>query len=163
MQEQDKILSLPKSMVERALWARQCFIDHPGDSQVDDNLLVWCWNPDDGLWYSILGNYSATSPQEKRDKQLALEVLERNVIERLEKKWSDHYKQIAYESEIRARVLERDCFKCQKCGKTGDTSFHIHHVLKRSEEGSDHIDNLITVCPRCHPKADRNLYDPEWK
>ena len=65
------IKNLPKPMFERALWARNEFINNPKNSEIDEESLIWCFNEEDNLWYSILGNYSSLSPENKRLKQEA--------------------------------------------------------------------------------------------
>lgn len=155
--------NLPKSMAERALWARNAFIQNPQESEVDDDTLVWCFNKEDNLWYSIVGNYSQYSPTQKRLKEAQRQIEYENRLKNAEELAMDYYQQVLYQSEIRKLVLERDNFTCQKCQKTADTKFHIHHVLKRIETGSDHLDNLVTVCPSCHRKADTSEYNPKWK
>jgi 5-methylcytosine-specific restriction endonuclease McrA len=50
--------------------------------------------------------------------------------------------------QLRTRVLQRDGWKCQCCGISKD--LHIHHLVHRSQLGSDESDNLITLCAGCH-------------
>lgn len=163
MERKFEIKSLPKSMAERTLWARQEFIKNPKNSQIDDECLIWCVNEEDNLWYSILGNYSGSSPEEKRlkeyERQKKYEEKEKTAIEIGE----NYYKNFLYQSEIRKKIFERDSWTCQLCGKIGDSKFHIHHVLKKIEGGEDFLDNLITCCPSCHKKADSSKYNPNWK
>lgn len=150
-------------MHERALWARNKFIESPKESQVDDELLVWCFNYEDNLWYSTSGNYSSYSPEEKRIKEdvrlKQLESYQKSGIQIA----MEYYQQVLYQSHIRKLVLERDKYTCQKCGAEAPSKFHIHHIEKREEGGTDHLDNLITVCPKCHPKVDSKEYNPPWK
>lgn len=40
-----------------------------------------------------------------------------------------------------------DVILCEKCGKV---AVDIHHKKKRSQGGSDEIDNLIALCRVCH-------------
>jgi len=48
-------------------------------------------------------------------------------------------------------VKHRDSFKCQVChGKSGDTRLEVHHLTPVSKGGSNHPDNLATVCHKCH-------------
>lgn len=147
---------LPKIMHERAIWARKEFIKNPKKSQTDEDALVWCFCKEDNLWYSIDGNYSRKSPEEKRtyqeDWQKSVEVASK-----------DYYNQVYYYSKIRQQVLDRDEYTCQRCGKISTSSFHIHHILKRKEGGSDCLDNLITVCPPCHKIVDTKEYNPSWQ
>ena len=147
---------IPKVMYERALWSRNSFISNPKKSQIDDECLIWCFCSEDNLWYSINGNYSSKSPNEKR---------------RYEEEWHksvengayQYYKSILYQSKIRKEVLIRDNYTCQICSKHADSKLHIHHILKIKEDGNDCIDNLITLCPTCHKKADSKAnYNPEW-
>lgn len=51
----------------------------------------------------------------------------------------------------KAMVLNRDNYTCQCCkGKRKDNKLEIHHIVYRSEGGSDDADNLITLCHTCH-------------
>lgn len=51
----------------------------------------------------------------------------------------------------RAMVLNRDGYKCQYCkGKHKDSKLEVHHIIFRSQGGSDEADNLITLCHTCH-------------
>lgn len=53
----------------------------------------------------------------------------------------------------RAMVLERDNYLCQAChGKSNDTRLNVHHIVYRSNKGSDDQRNLITLCKKCHDK-----------
>jgi len=51
----------------------------------------------------------------------------------------------------KAKVLWRDNYTCQCC-KTKKGCLHIHHIIYRSNGGSDEEDNLITLCENCHKK-----------
>ncbi len=148
---------------ERAEWARKEFLKNPQNSQVDDELLVWCFNDRDGLWYSIAGNYSQSSPEEKRKKQFEIQQRRYELSKKYEEEAIKREKEIEYWSKIRQKILERDNYTCQICKKKAKTKLHIHHILKKREGGEDYYDNLITVCPPCHRKADKELYNPTWK
>lgn len=50
--------------------------------------------------------------------------------------------------EIRHEVLRRDNHCCQVCGK--EHSGQVHHVIPRSQGGTNDFDNLITLCGKCH-------------
>lgn len=154
---------MPDSMAERVLKARELFIKNPKESQVDDDMLVWCYCEDTGLWYSIAGNYSASSPNKKREIERKREETSDKWRLKMEKEAMKQYKERVYYSEIRRDVLERDYHTCQICKKMGNSSFHVHHILKRRHGGEDYLDNLITVCPSCHKQADTKLYNPNWK
>ena len=51
---------------------------------------------------------------------------------------------------VKAYVLARDGYKCQ-CGKSGcSEQLHVHHIVFRSQGGSDAPNNLITLCKKHH-------------
>lgn len=53
--------------------------------------------------------------------------------------------------DTKARVLNRDEYKCQICkGKHKDSKLEVHHIVYRSQGGSDEAENLITLCHTCH-------------
>lgn len=51
--------------------------------------------------------------------------------------------------DVRYFVFARDKYTCQVCKKKGKI-LHTHHIVYRSEGGTDRADNLITVCSNCH-------------
>ncbi|TLM98582.1 DUF1998 domain-containing protein, partial [bacterium] len=60
---------------------------------------------------------------------------------------------------IRQIVRQRDQFTCQMCGALEvDRSHHVHHKIPlrsfTSLELANSLDNLITLCPNCHRKAE---------
>jgi DEAD/DEAH box helicase domain-containing protein len=62
-------------------------------------------------------------------------------------------------SKQREEVLRRDNNICQICGKKGDqVSLHVHHKQPlrsfTSQEEANLLDNLISLCPRCHHRAE---------
>lgn len=52
--------------------------------------------------------------------------------------------------EERYCVFARDNYTCQCCGKSKDKILQTHHIIYRSNGGTDRVDNLITVCTDCH-------------
>lgn len=60
---------------------------------------------------------------------------------------------------IRLSILKRDQYRCQVCGKEpGSSSLHVHHKHPlrgfSSYSEANHPANLITLCPRCHNRAE---------
>lgn len=55
--------------------------------------------------------------------------------------------------EERYFVFARDNYTCQVCGKSKDKILHTHHIVYRSNGGTNRVDNLITVCTDCHTNA----------
>ena len=150
-------------MPERALRAKKIACANPAVIDTDEQMLPWVYDDESELWLSFNGNYSRISPAEKRNAALERETEELE-IKKKAREWSiEDLRKFYVWSHIRKRVLQRDGNVCQLCKKTASTSLHIHHILKKREGGTEHFDNLITVCPSCHPKADRTLYNPDWE
>ena len=55
-------------------------------------------------------------------------------------------------SSRREAVLNRDNYTCQVCGKK-NTRLEVHHIVYRSQGGTDDENNLITLCEDCHDKV----------
>lgn len=56
----------------------------------------------------------------------------------------------------KAFVLNRDNYTCQYCkGKHKDSKLEVHHIIFRSQGGSDEECNLITLCHTCHKDLHR--------
>ena len=51
----------------------------------------------------------------------------------------------------RKAVYKRDGYRCALCDSP--KYIQIHHVIPRSEGGSDFPENLITLCSVCHGQA----------
>lgn len=49
----------------------------------------------------------------------------------------------------REAILHRDNYTCQVCGKK-HTRLEVHHIVFRSQGGTDDENNLITLCEDCH-------------
>lgn len=73
--------------------------------------------------------------------------------------------------EIREKVKIRDNHACQDCGITQEELFNlnglylqVHHKIPYRICKEHDPENLITLCPSCHSKADGNLKGMEkWK
>ena len=65
---------------------------------------------------------------------------------------------------IREYVLYRDGHKCRICGgKSKDKVLEIHHVIRRSDGGTDRSDNLMTLCSHCHDGVHKGTVKPDFK
>jgi len=54
-------------------------------------------------------------------------------------------------ANTKAYVLTRDTYTCQQCqGQSKDRRLEVHHLVFRSEQGSDEASNLLTLCKTCH-------------
>jgi hypothetical protein len=69
----------------------------------------------------------------------------------LQKKWM-YQKGINYGyANTKAYVLTRDGYTCQQCrGKSKVERLEVHHLIFRSQGGSDEETNLLTLCKTCH-------------
>ena len=56
------------------------------------------------------------------------------------------------DENIRKAVILRDGCKCMECGKS-NTVLEVHHIKPRRLNGSNTLDNLITLCGKCHQKT----------
>ena len=52
--------------------------------------------------------------------------------------------------DVRYFVFARDNYTCQYCGKSKGKILQTHHIIYRSNGGSNRADNLITICTDCH-------------
>lgn len=57
----------------------------------------------------------------------------------------------------RAEALDRDGHACRECGASG-VVLHAHHILPWREGGRDAVDNLITLCAKCHMRLEAKEY-----
>lgn len=62
----------------------------------------------------------------------------------------------------KAMVLNRDNYTCQYCkGKHKDSKLEVHHIVFRSQGGSDEESNLITLCHTCHKDLHNGKINPK--
>ena len=70
----------------------------------------------------------------------------------------------------RRRALERDGYRCRRCGvpDTPERPLHVHHIRpfrtfgyvpgeNEAYKEANRLDNLITLCPRCHRLAETSV------
>ena len=65
-------------------------------------------------------------------------------------------------SKIRDRIRARDKYTCQICGAVETTRQHdVHHKIPfrsfASAQEANRLENLTTLCPSCHHKAEQNV------
>ncbi|MDE3090749.1 MAG: DEAD/DEAH box helicase, partial [Chloroflexota bacterium] len=61
---------------------------------------------------------------------------------------------------VRDRVRARDHYRCQNCGAAENgRAHHVHHKIPfrsfASREQANQLDNLTTLCPNCHRRAEQ--------
>ena len=54
---------------------------------------------------------------------------------------------------LRDQVLKRDVWRCQLCGTSNN--LEVHHIKSRCRLGDDTLQNLITLCAKCHATIHR--------
>ena len=59
------------------------------------------------------------------------------------------------DENIRKAVILRDGNKCMECGKS-NCKLEVHHIKPKRLNGSNTLDNLITLCNKCHQKTKGN-------
>ena len=63
----------------------------------------------------------------------------------------------------KSMVLNRDNYTCQCCeGKHKDSKLEVHHIVFRSQGGSDEESNLITLCHTCHKDLHSGKITPKF-
>lgn len=64
----------------------------------------------------------------------------------------EDYRAISPEwQEMRLKVLERDNLVCRKCGSS--INVQVHHLKYPEVWGEEDINDLITLCDKCHAKT----------
>src|SRR6056297_1952349 len=58
-------------------------------------------------------------------------------------------------NSVKDYVRKRDKYACRVC-KDKKSMTEVHHIIPRREGGSNRPGNQITLCPKCHTKADNN-------
>jgi 5-methylcytosine-specific restriction endonuclease McrA len=59
---------------------------------------------------------------------------------------------------VKAYVLHRDEYQCQKC-KTKKGKLHVHHIIFRSNGGTNSTENMIILCESCHEKLHNGEFE----
>lgn len=63
---------------------------------------------------------------------------------------------------LRSAVFVRDNYTCICCGSQ-EGPFTVHHVIPRSEGGTNRMANLATVCTKCHIPSEHKHNGKLWK
>lgn len=59
----------------------------------------------------------------------------------------------------RSLVLIRDNFTCRACG-VRTKGLHVHHLIPKITGGDESLENLITLCNKCHNKIHKEIKTP---
>lgn len=86
----------------------------------------------------------------------------------MEKPWLQQYKW-AYQKGVnygyanaREHALVRDNYTCQCCGKK-NCRVEAHHIVFRSKNGSNYLENYVTLCEDCHKAVHLGKIDLKLK
>jgi 5-methylcytosine-specific restriction endonuclease McrA len=55
---------------------------------------------------------------------------------------------VALSAKVRLACYRRDGFACRHCNRRA--GLHPHHILHKGRGGEDTVDNLVTLCWKCH-------------
>lgn len=60
--------------------------------------------------------------------------------------------------ELRNLIKRQDKFMCKICSKSGKgVELHVHHIIPLDKFGTNHPNNLITLCHSCHNKQHKGF------
>ena len=93
--------------------------------------------------------FAVTSQGAKRLAPAAVRALDCDAIERDAR----GYNRATIPPAIRRQVLDRDGHRCATPGCTAARFLEVHHVVARKNGGSNRVENLTTLCHRCHRAA----------
>jgi 5-methylcytosine-specific restriction endonuclease McrA len=66
---------------------------------------------------------------------------------------------------VKQYILHRDNYKCQNTTKVNNQpiihskKLHVHHIMFKSNGGTDSPENLITLCETCHDNLHQGLFN----
>lgn len=61
----------------------------------------------------------------------------------------------SFTDKMKLKARERDGYCCQICNAQ-NVRLEVHHILKRSLGGSNDLENLVTLCVKCHRAIETN-------
>ena len=79
------------------------------------------------------------------------------LAEKRKKKREKNINKNEYERQFKVNrqiVLAIDNYECRECGNK--ENLHVHHIKERRKGGSNDINNLITLCSKCHAEKHKN-------
>lgn len=84
---------------------------------------------------------------EQSKRKTRKSIIEENRIARNNKR-ADKIKFQKEFDYLKPKIIKRDGYRCVKC--KSQINLHVHHVVYRSNGGTNDFENLITVCAECH-------------
>jgi len=118
-------------------------------------------------WYTheVLGNGAASLPPTSLNTTGYWLTIQPETVSRLAEQglWTNTPNDYGPDwPRLRDKVRARDGYRCQMCGALEvGRSHHVHHVKPfrtfHSLEQANRLENLTTLCPNCHRKAEVNV------
>ena len=68
---------------------------------------------------------------------------------------TDSHYSVDWTEDLRRAIRKRDKYTCFICGT--EPAVHVHHI--DYDKQNCNLDNLITLCIKCHPKTNHNRKD----
>lgn len=68
-------------------------------------------------------------------------------------------KKLQLKSAVRRSVMERDAYRCKHCDSHIDLT--VDHIHPKSKGGTDHMENLQTLCRSCNSKKGNRVVGHE--
>jgi 5-methylcytosine-specific restriction endonuclease McrA len=139
-------------------------LDWQGDRTCGNDssgVMVWLNLLDHHLWYTgIDGRFAVEGPRANKEDCLGWygDVGGDDYLCKHIKKWIAWIRAESYSDYLRSNrwrrvrmvVLKRDGFKCAKCSTA--KNLHVHHITYK-RLGDEDLDDLISLCGRCHRAA----------
>ena len=129
---------------------RQVRFNNRSSSKRDKRLAPTIKQKKDGILRVInrLNNWCKISEIYLEDVQIDIRALQDGKLY----KWQ-YQKSNRLDENLRKAIIMRDGNRCMECGAS-NCILEAHHIVPRRLKGSDTIDNLITLCDKCHDKTE---------
>jgi DNA polymerase III subunit epsilon len=100
--------------------------------------------------YPIKGAYKDSLDSTDKKYLKYIRAFNNNLLSGLEKSLRPNENEMQI---TRSTVKTQDRFHCKICSKPGsEFELHVHHIIPLDKYGSNHPNNLITLCHSCHNK-----------
>lgn len=77
--------------------------------------------------------------------------IEESIVFHSKEELQAYYETPRWREELRPAAMKRDGWKCQNCGN--EFNLRVHHIRYPKILGTETIDDLVTLCEKCHQKV----------
>jgi len=175
-----KLSKETKNKIGKAMRGHPCYKDEKRNKKISKTLKGRHISPKTEFKKGLVSNGRKwTKEQKDHMSKIMKEKFKQGLIYVYTKNDKWYFKYLTYKTrkynrsfygddwnKIRLLIYNRDNFTCKKCGislkdcrKKYNQALHIHHKVPFLISFDNSLDNLITLCPKCH-KEEENLY---WK